>query len=236
MLETLSVIYCGPPPVPETVWASWNLDPALILAIAALAYATGRTRPGAATVAVLLVIFVSPLCALSAALFSARAVHHVLLLTVAAPFLAAALPRRRTGPGTVHFAASTALLWAWHAPAAYDLALGNVAVYWAMQATLLVPAVLFWRSVLADDVPAAHSFLLVMAGYLQMALLGALLTFAPDPLYEIHQTAPFAWGIAPLADQQLAGLIMWVPAAIPYAVVGAIVARRAWMSARGAET
>lgn len=236
MLDMLSGIYCGPPPLPETAWARWNLDPALIAAIAVLSFAIGRNRPGAAAVAVLLVIFVSPLCAMSSALFSVRAVHHVILLAVAAPLLAVALPRRRTGPPTVHFAVSTALLWAWHAPLAYDLALANVAAYWAMQATLLVPAVLFWRSVLADDAPAVHGFLLVMAGYLQMALLGALLTFAPDALYEIHQTAPFAWGLTPLADQQIAGLIMWIPGAIPYAVVGAFLARRAWTSAGGVRT
>jgi protoporphyrinogen IX oxidase len=69
----------------------------------------------------------------------------------------------------------------------------------------------------------------VTGGYVQMALLGALLTFAPVPLYDLHQTAPLAWGMTPLSDQQLAGLIMWVPGGLPYAVAGAIVARRGWM-------
>lgn len=236
MFEALNGIYCGPPPVPETAWETWNLDPGLLLALAVLALFIGRNRPGAATLAVLLVIFVSPLCALSSALFSARAVHHVLLIAVAAPLLAVALPSVRTGSPSVHFAASTAFLWAWHVPEAYDLALSNIAVYWIMQATLLVPAVLFWRSVLAHGVPSVQAFLLVMGGYVQMALLGAVLTFAPEALYEIHQTAPLAWGLTPLADQQLAGLIMWVPGAIPYAVLGAIVGRRAWTSVRGVAT
>jgi putative membrane protein len=234
MIEALSGIYCGPPPGPDALWARWNLDPAVLAGLALLAGAVGRNRPGAAGVAVLLVIFVSPLCALSSALFSARTVHHVLLMAVAAPLLAAALPRRSPGPAALHFANSTVALWAWHVPAAYDLALGNVAVYWAMQASLFVPALLFWRAVLAPGAPATGALLLVTAGYVQMALLGAVLTFAPLPLYEIHQTAPLLWGLDPLADQQLAGLIMWVPAGLPYAVAAVVLSRRAWGRLGGA--
>ena len=53
-------------------------------------------------------------------------------------------------------------------------------------------------------------------------------TFAPDPLYAAHlvTTAPF--GLSPQEDQQIAGLIMWVPAMIPYFLIGALIARRAW--------
>jgi putative membrane protein len=65
---------------------------------------------------------------------------------------------------------------------------------------------------------------------MQMALLGALLTFAPDTLYAIHAIAPMDWGFTPLADQQLGGLIMWIPAAIPYLVIGALIARRGWLT------
>jgi putative membrane protein len=86
---------------------------------------------------VLAVAFVSPLCALSAALFSARVVHHVLLVAVAAPVLALAWPGHRSRSPAVPFVVATAVLWAWHRPPAYDLALSNVAAYWAMQVTLL---------------------------------------------------------------------------------------------------
>jgi putative membrane protein len=67
-----------------------------------------------------------------------------------------------------------------------------------------------------------------------MALLGAVLTFAPAPLYAIHLTAPLAWGLSPLADQQLAGLLMWVPAGLPFAVVGGVLARKGWAAGGGA--
>ena len=81
---------------------------------------------------------------------------------------------------------------------------------------------------LAPGQPAGQAGLAILGAYMQMGLLGALLTFAPDALYAIHQTAPLAWGFAPLADQQLGGIIMWVPAGLPYAVLGALVARRGW--------
>jgi putative membrane protein len=233
MIDAFTGIYCGPPPAPEGLWAAWNLDPALLAALALLALVLGRSRPGAAAVAVLAIAFVSPLCALSSALFAARTVHHVLLVAVAAPLLAAAWPARGAPGAGAPFAVSTAALWAWHLPAAYDLALSNVAIYWTMQLSLLVPAVLFWRAVLAPGGRPVPAALWVTGAYMQMALLGALLTFAPEALYAIHQTAPLAFGLAPLADQQLGGLIMWVPAGLPYAVVGAFLARRAWPGARG---
>jgi putative membrane protein len=234
MIEALSGIYCGPPPGPDGLWGRWNLDPPLVAAIAAGSLALGRSRHGAAAAVAFAFIFVSPLCALSSALFAARAVHHVMLVAVAAPLLAAALPRRGLGAPALHLATSTAFLWAWHAPAAYDLALSNVGVYWLMQATLFVPALLFWRAVLSRDIAPAGALLFVTGAYVQMALLGAVITFAPDALFAIHRTAPLAWGLTPLADQQLGGLVMWVPGALPYAITAAVVARRAWTAAEAA--
>ncbi len=68
--------------------------------------------------------------------------------------------------------------------------------------------------------------LLGLAGtVVQMGLLGALITFAPKPLYGPHLTTTWPWGLSPLEDQQIAGLIMWVPAMIPYLVAGL------WLSA-----
>jgi len=49
-----------------------------------------------------------------------------------------------------------------------------------------------------------------------MGLLGALITFAGAPLYAPHAVSTLAWGLTPLEDQQLAGLIMWAPAAVFY--------------------
>lgn len=230
----LSGLYCGPAPAPEDLWLRWNLDPAVLAALALLALAARRRPAGALATATLAVAFVSPLCALSAALFSARAAHHVLLVAVAAPLLAIVWQRREGRPGawaapsaSVAFVVSTAILWGWHLPVAYDLALSDIAVYWLMQVSLLGSATVFWR-VAFDRGAHGRGLLLILAGYIQMAMLGALLTFAPDPLYAIHATAPLAWGLLPVVDQQLGGLIMWVPASAPFLAFGAMLARREW--------
>lgn len=224
----MNVVYCGPPPLPAALAGSFNLDPVLLVALAALALALRRDRFGLAAVGVLAIAFVSPLCALSSALFSARVVHHVLLVAVAAPLFALALPARRAGSVALPFAASTAILWAWHLPVAYDAALANVPLYWVMQLSLLGSAVLFWRAVLATGRSPVDQLVLVVAAFAQMGLLGAILTFAARPLYAAHAVAPLAWGLNPLQDQALGGLIMWAPAGLPYAVAAVLIARRGW--------
>ncbi|MDQ0836536.1 cytochrome c oxidase assembly protein [Sphingomonas faeni] len=211
----------------------WNGDPVLLvtLAVSALAMTRlpdARRIAGLAGIAVLFVAFVSPLCALTTALFSARAVHHLLLVTVAAPLLAVALqPRRAIGMAiTIALPLSTAILWGWHAPALYDAALGHVGIYWIMQATLLASGWLFWAAVLhARPAEAAAG---IIGGAVQMGFLGALLTFAGRPLYAAHLSTTVAFGIGPLADQQLAGLVMWVPGMAPYAAAAAWIATRRW--------
>jgi putative membrane protein len=227
-LAALQGIYCGPAPDPGTLWARWNLDPVLLAALVILAWTMRRDGRVLAGVAVLAVALVSPLCALSAALFSARVVHHVLLLAVAAPLLASAVVTRRPNSPALLLVVSTATLWVWHLPVAYDLALSNVAVYWLMQITLIGSATAFWAAILNRNQPPAVAVLATLGAYVQMALLGALLTFAPDSLYAIHATAPLAFGLSPLADQQLGGLIMWVPAGLPFLMIGAMLARRGW--------
>lgn len=222
----MNATYCGPPPHPDAIWSTFNLDPVLIVGLCAIAVMLRRSPSGLAGVAVLAIAFISPLCPLSAALFSARAVHHLLIVAVAAPLFAAAMPMKGAGRSALPFAVSTIVLWVWHIPAAYDLALSNVAVYWVMQLTLLASAVWFWRSVLARESSPIDSLAFIVAGFMQMGLLGALLTFAPEPLFAAHLFAPLAYGVAPLDDQALGGLIMWVPASIPFAVAAAFVARR----------
>ena len=226
-------LYCGPAPLPAEIWARWNFDPPLLLALVALALLIGRRAPGLAAIVVLVIVFVSPLCALSAALFSARVVHHVLLIGVAAPLIALALPEGRASLAFPGLVISTVTLWMWHLPASYDAATSDVAVYWLMQTTLLVPAIAFWCGVLHPRQSPGRAILFVWTVFMQMALLGALLTFAPDTLYAIHAIAPMDWGFTPLADQQLGGLIMWIPAAIPYLVIGALIARRGWLAGAG---
>lgn len=230
-LAFLDGTYCGQPGSNQAFWASWNVDPPVLALLLFLAVMIGRRRGGLAAVAVLAVAFVSPLCAMTAALFSARVVHHLLLIAVAAPLLAIALPSRKSGRLGEPFVLATVTLWIWHLPAAYDLALGNLAVYWVMQASMIGTALVFWRAALHPDRSVGSALTGVLAAYLQMTLLGALLTFAPRPLYAIHASAPLLWGLSPIADQQLGGLIMWVPGGLPYLVILTLLARRGWKAA-----
>ncbi|WP_448663907.1 cytochrome c oxidase assembly protein [Sphingomonas sp. CJ20] len=224
--------YCGVPPVPEGWMLRWNFDPVLLLGLvvcAALAWRSANPRLALGGVGVLAILFVSPLCALSVALFSARAVHHILLVAVAAPLLALAFPARRAGSLGLALLAATLTLWAWHVPALYDRALAQTGLYWLMQGSLLATAIWMWRALLAaPPVPAMLAAIFAMA---QMGMLGALLTFAPEALYRAHAGTTLAWGLGPLADQQLAGLIMWVPGVVPYAAIVALIGRRVWARA-----
>lgn len=226
--------YCGAPPHPYDWIGRWTLDPVLLVALAvaaALAWRSHHRRLALASVGVLVVAFVSPLCALSVALFSMRAVHHVLLVAVAAPLAALAFPGRGSKYLGIAFVASTATLWAWHLPSLYDRALGDTAIYWLMQLSLLGTATWFWRELFAAP-PVTASMVSVLA-MAQMGMLGALLTFTREPLYAIHAASTLPWGLDQLADQQLAGLVMWVPGVIPYALATALIARRVWTGAAG---
>jgi putative membrane protein len=234
------VAYCGPAAIPEDVWARWNADPLLIAALVALAVVVGRgraadARAGWGAIALLALVFVSPLCALASALFSARVLHHVLLVAGIAPLLALAFPLRRLGspPLAVLVGAHAVILWLWHAPGPYAWGLAGVPAYWLMQTSLLGSAWLLWRAILAPTTQPGAALVALVATIGQMGLLGALIVFAPQPLYPAHFAAAAAWGLSPLADQQLAGLLMWVPAILPYLGMGLWLA---WSSLRrGAE-
>jgi len=210
--------YCGPAPAPGD-WR-WNLDP-LLLATLALAVVLigwrlrgGERLAGLAAVAVLFTGFVSPLCALSSALFTARTVHHVLLVAIAAPLLAWAIPARRVGALPLATAFQAVVFWSWHAPDLYATALSSDGVYWLMQLSLLGSSILFWMGVRSASAPSAVGHLLV--AMVAMGFIGALLTFAEQPLYVPHLLTTAAFGVTPLEDQQAAGLIMWAPAAAIY--------------------
>jgi putative membrane protein len=234
--------YCGAGPPPSQWLERWNFDPLLLLAFvgftAAWYLTAGRSRrahaaPFAAGIGVLLLLFVSPFCALTSALFAARAAHHAILIAVAAPLLAWSLPGLKTGPRLpiVGWTVLQAIvLWIWHVPALYAAALGSDAVYWLMQISLLVSALLFWVSVRQAAVTAAVAALL--ATMVQMGLLGALITFAATPLYAPHLPTTAPWGLSPLEDQQLAGLIMWAPAAALYLAAALFLAGR-WLHDEG---
>lgn len=204
----------------------------------------------AAAIVALAVALVSPLDAASSALASAHMIQHVLLILVAAPLLALSAPshvllvatplalRRRTarawgrlrakGPGAsgwgwlVAGALHAATIWLWHAAVPYDAALEHRPVHMAEHATFLATGLLFWHVVLGRGrlrVSPGLGVLLVFGVALQATFLSVLLTFAREPWYG-YGSFTAAWGLSPLADQQLAGAIMWVPAGFVYLAAG----------------
>jgi putative membrane protein len=225
--------YCGVAAVPADLWTRWNLDPPLLAALLALFFLglrTGRAEHGRllflAAWLGLVVAFVSPLCALTSALFSARSAHHVLLTALVAPLLALALPARPGAKAGVALVASSAVLWLWHVPAVYEAALANSLLFWLLQLALLAAFTWFWHAVLRGAEPVG-ALLAIGAGAGQMGLLAAVLTLAPEPLYEAHAVAPSHGGLTPLGDQQLGGLLMWVPAFFLYGLFALAPARGA---------
>lgn len=231
--------YCGLPPLPSELASRWNPDPVLItvlLGVAAL-YAWSAMRMSAARrerVAfaagwlTLTLALISPLCALSVALFSARVGQHMLLVLIAAPLLALAQPVRTIATAlspargaslsellispvvaTLSFAL---FLWLWHLPRPYQATFISTPSYWLMHVTLTGTAVLLWEVLFEKE--RGHFSGRLLAGFatlMHMGLLGALITLAPRVLYPVHLLTSLPWGLTALEDQQLGGLIMWIP-------------------------
>jgi putative membrane protein len=159
---------------------------------------------------------VSPLCALSVALFSARVAQHMVLILIAAPLIALSLPSRQPSQSCIALGVSGLLfflaLWIWHMPLPYETTFTSVAVYWTMHLTLFASSVWLWRELLHH--PPRQAFAALTVGtfsFVHMGLLGAVLAFATRPLFEWHLTTTYLWHLTPLEDQQLGGIFMWVP-------------------------
>lgn len=235
--------YCGAPPAPPELLSRFNLDPVLIVILTALAVAhlintNSRVRTTVCigwllTAAALL----SPLCALSVSLFSARVGQHMILVLVAAPLLALGLrpSGNRGGWGLWVYAVVFCLaLWAWHMPAPYDATFRSTPLYWAMHVTLFGSAVLLWRELLHHPPRRTVAALIVgMSTCVQMGLLGAVLALSTHPLFYPHLLTTAAWGLSPLQDQQLGGTLMWVPGVVLFLGVAIRSLRRLWRTLEG---
>jgi putative membrane protein len=192
----------------------------------------------------LTVALVSPVHWLGEHLFSFHMIEHEILMAISAPLLAVArpigallwsLPRKlRIAAGrtlkmpvigltwawlsagrnatVIHGAA----IWVWHAPILFDAAVMNAAMHRLQHLSFLLTAILFWWSVFWRSnagLAAWHLFITM----LHTSALGALMALAPRVLYRLQAATAAAWGLTPLEDQQLAGLIMWIPAGTIYA-------------------
>ena len=243
----LPVPYCGSPPSPGELLGRFNLDPVLITTLLVLAcihvYAIPESnRRGRAHTAcgwlVAALALVSPLCALSVSLFSARITQHMILLLVSAPLIALGWQRQRhsitTWPLWTAATAFTVALWCWHMPTPYAATFTSTAVYWAMHVTLFGSGILLWSELIHH--PPRSTAIALAVGLLtsvQMGLLGAVLALARRLLFSPHLMTTQIWGLTPLQDQQLGGTVMWVPGILLFLWVGIRSLRRLWNTLEG---
>lgn len=207
--------------------------------------------------ALLSLALLPPLDRLAEALFSAHMVQHLVVVLAASPLLVYGRPhlpfalaappsaRRWINRGTKGARPLTAwvsgalavgllhaaVLWVWHLPRPYQAAIGDRSIHAVEHLSFFVTALLFWRLVIRaggrrrlGHLPAT---LLVLATALQSSALGVILSFATFRLYPVHDETG-AWGLTPLADQQLAGAIMWIPAGAVYLVTMVVLILRAF--------
>jgi putative membrane protein len=106
-------------------------------------------------------------------------------------------------------------LLAWHLPDLYQAALLHGFIHFLEHASFLLTALLFWmvlvRSGNRDQLSYGAGMLYVFSMAMFSGVLGALITFSRQAWYPLHSDLDLIWGFTPLEDQQLAGVLMWVP-------------------------
>jgi putative membrane protein len=206
----------------------------------------------------LVMALLSPLHPLGELLFSAHMGQHELLMLVAAPLLVLgrpvlayvwALPRparaafgrvARVAPlrrawtwATVPLVAwvlHAAVLWVWHLPVLFEATLDSEGLHALQHLSFLGSALLFWWALVRHRTALGYgaAVLYVFSTSAHTGLLGALLTMGRTVWYPAYTATAPQWGLAPLEDQQLGGLIMWVPAGAVY-VVAALCLMVGWL-------
>jgi putative membrane protein len=187
---------------------------------------------------------VSPLHWLGEHLFTFHMIEHEIVMAISAPLIVVARPlgvllwglptilRRRLGrlatlpplraawrwatEGVNATVLHGIAIWAWHVPVLFDAAVENVMLHRLQHLSFFLTAVLFWWAVFwrcSRGVAAWHIFVTMT----HTGVLGALMALAPRVIYSAQTQAAAKWGLSPLEDQQLAGIMMWIPAGTVYA-------------------
>jgi putative membrane protein len=124
-----------------------------------------------------------------------------------------------------------AAIWIWHAPVLFDAALASDFVHAVQHLAFLLTALLFWEALFYSQRHAAAAGLAVVYLFttaVHTGALGALMTFARVPWYPTYAQRALPWGFTPMQDQQLAGLIMWIPGSVVY-LIAALVLMARWL-------
>ncbi len=134
-----------------------------------------------------------------------------------------------TSATTIHGVA----IWGWHLPFLFDAAVTNTAMHRLQHLSFFATAILFWWAVVWKSDYGASAWHLFVT-MVHTSILGALMALAPRVLYVAQTQTAAAWGLTPLEDQQLAGMIMWVPAGTIYAAAS-ITMLAVWIAAPARE-
>lgn len=199
--------------------------------------------------AVVLVATLPPLGMLAEGRLSTHMAQHMVLVMGAAPLLALGAPgqallagmptpaRRRVvafvrrlplsvlGAPFLAWALHVGALWFWHLPTAYDAAVRSDAAHALEHGTFLATAWLFWWHLATPSrrrLEGPSAVFYVVAAIPPGAALGAVLTFAGNPIYPVQAAATAALGGDPLLDQRIGGLVMWVPMDLGYILVAVL--------------
>jgi len=114
-------------------------------------------------------------------------------------------------------------LWTWHVPVLFDAVLHNEWIHTLQHLSFLLSALLFWWALIHGPQGAmgyGAALLYLFTTSIHSGALGALLTVAGSVWYPSYIGLTSSWGLTPLEDQQLGGLIMWIPAGLVYVIAG----------------
>jgi putative membrane protein len=163
-------------------------------------------------------------------LFSLHMLQHLLIIVAAAPLLALGL--RLSPPPVAAWLAFVATFLFWHWPVAFQWAAGSVVTEVLELTTILATAYLFWSAAFAaDQLSFGARALFVMTAAVATDLPGVVMLFAPRAFCVMPGENASAFGITPLEDQQIAGLLMWVPANLVFFAIATWLFSR-WISPR----
>ncbi len=230
---------------------TWDWEPSVVVGCAALAIgylALVRKRLSRAPffltgVLLLLLDLVSPIDRLGDQyLFSAHVLQHFLLALVIPPLWLLGLPRpftvpfqrleRVLGHPPVSWLLGVGVMLAWHIPVLFNAALASDGLHIFQHLSFLVTGTVFWWPILAPvenrRLPALGAVAYLFSACVCCSLLGAFLTFGPVGLYPAYLNPPeHLWGLDAKSDQQLGGMLMWVPGCFVY-LAGILSVVRRW--------
>ncbi|MER8424657.1 cytochrome c oxidase assembly protein [Mesorhizobium sp. M1403] len=126
-------------------------------------------------------------------------------------------------------------IWAWHVPVLFEAALAQGVLHYAQHASFFGSGLLFWWVLLprsGREQACGSAVMHLFFTSLHSGLLGVLLLVSPRLWYPENGTGAELWSLSPLEDQQLAGLVMWVPAGLIYGSAALLMAAL-WIRSSG---